>query len=100
MEGGRESAVAGAARDVVGVELQEGIKASRLSAPAPTNKAEPRRKLLRLTEDPKFNSVPMKDLLKNSRRWTNKFSRKRLLCSSAEENINTALCQGGPEISN
>jgi hypothetical protein len=64
LEGGSEFTVAVAAPEVVAVELQAAIKASRLSAPAPTNKAEPRRKLLRLTEDPKLSSVPMKDLLK------------------------------------
>jgi hypothetical protein len=57
------------------------MKASTLSAPAPTSRTEPRKKLLRLREDPKFGSVPMKDLLEKESMWTNKFSGKRLLCS-------------------
>jgi hypothetical protein len=62
LEGGRELTEAVATLVEVEVELQAAMKASTLSAPAPTSRAEPRRKLLRLTEDPKFSSVPMKDL--------------------------------------
>jgi len=45
--------------DVVAVELQAAMKASTLSAPAPMKRAERRKKLLRLREDPKFSSVLM-----------------------------------------
>src|SRR5580704_7165449 len=63
--GGIEFTDALATLDVVAVELQAAIKASTPSAPAPTKRAERRKKLLRLRdEDPKFSSVPMKDLLK------------------------------------
>jgi hypothetical protein len=62
LEGGSELTEAVATLVDVAVELQAAMKASRLSALAPTTRAEPRRKLLRLTEDPKFGSVPMKDL--------------------------------------
>jgi hypothetical protein len=66
LEGGREFTEAVATPDALGVaELQAAIKASRLSAPrpsAPAPRAEPRKKLLRLREDPKFGVVPMKDL--------------------------------------
>jgi hypothetical protein len=64
LEGGSEFTVA-VAPDTVAVELHAAMKASSPTAPAPTNSAEPRKKLLRLTEDPKFTSVVMKDLLKN-----------------------------------
>jgi hypothetical protein len=62
LEGGIEFTLAVAAAPDVDVELQAAMKASRLSAPAPTKSAEPRKKLLRLTEDPKIGSVPMRDL--------------------------------------
>jgi hypothetical protein len=63
--GGIEFTDALATLDVAAVELQAAIKASTPSAPAPTKRAERRKKLLRLrVEDPKFSSVPMKDLLK------------------------------------
>jgi hypothetical protein len=92
--GGIEFTEALATLDVVAVELQAAMKASMPTAPAPTKRAERRKKLLRLRdEDPKFSSVPMKDLLKIEPRWTNKLSGKRLLCSLAEENIDRELCQ-------
>jgi hypothetical protein len=47
------------------VEPQAARKASRLSAPAPTA-AERCKKLLRLKADPKFDFVPMNDLLEKS----------------------------------
>jgi hypothetical protein len=61
LDGGIEFTVA-VATLVVEPVLHAAMNASRLSALAPTNKAEPRKKLLRLTEDPKFDSVPIKDL--------------------------------------
>jgi hypothetical protein len=66
LEGGIEFTVAVTTLvEVVG--LQAAMKASRLSAPAPTNSAEPCKNLLLLTEDPKCGSVLMKDLHKKSR---------------------------------
>jgi hypothetical protein len=66
LEGGREFTEAVATPDALGeAELQAAIKASRPSAPtpsAPAPRAEPRKKLLRLREDPKFGVVPMEDL--------------------------------------
>jgi hypothetical protein len=47
--------------DVVAVELQAAMKASTPSAPAPMKRAERRKKLLRLREDPKFSSVAMNE---------------------------------------
>jgi hypothetical protein len=64
LEGGIEFTEAVAALAVVAVELHAAMKASTLSAPAPTKTAERRRKLLRLREDPKSSSVPIEDLLK------------------------------------
>jgi hypothetical protein len=65
LEGGSEFTEAVAAPAEVAVELQAAMNASRPTAPAPTNRAERRKKLLRLSEeDAKFSSVPMKDLLK------------------------------------
>jgi hypothetical protein len=51
---------------VVVVVLHAARKASRPTAPAPANRAERPRKLLRLREDPKPGSVPMKDLLEKT----------------------------------
>jgi hypothetical protein len=59
--GGIELTEALAALDVVAVELQAAMKASTPSAPAPMKRAERRKKLLRLSEDPKVSSVPMRE---------------------------------------
>jgi hypothetical protein len=63
LEGGIEFTVAVTEPEVVVVELQAARKASRPSAPAPANRAERCKKLLRLREDPKSGSAPIKDLL-------------------------------------
>ena len=61
LEGGIEFTVAVATLDVEPV-LHAARNDSKLSALAPTSTAEPFKKLLRLTEDPKLDSVPIKDL--------------------------------------
>jgi hypothetical protein len=61
LEGGSEFTVAVTAPEVE-VELHAARNASTLSALAPTNRAEPFKNLLRLREDPKFSSAPMRDL--------------------------------------
>jgi hypothetical protein len=61
LEGGIEFTVAVATLDVEPV-LHAARNDSKLSALAPTSTAEPFKKLLRLTEDPKFDSVPIKNL--------------------------------------
>jgi hypothetical protein len=75
LEGGSEFTVADTAAPVEDVDVQAAMKASRPSAPAPTNTAEPRKKLRRLTEDPKIGSVPMRDLPQKQSTSTNKLSR-------------------------
>jgi hypothetical protein len=60
LEGGREFTVAVTDVDELVVELQAARKASRPRAPPPAKRAERFKKLLRLNEDPKLGSVPMK----------------------------------------
>jgi hypothetical protein len=59
LEGGIEFTEAVTAPDVLVLFVHAAMKASRLSAPAPTNRAELFKKVLRLREDPKFGSVPI-----------------------------------------
>jgi hypothetical protein len=61
LEGGIEFTVAVATLDVEPV-LHAARNDSKLRALAPTSTAEPFKKLLRLTDDPKFDSVPITDL--------------------------------------
>jgi hypothetical protein len=65
LEGGSEFTVAVAVPAVVPPIWQAAMKPSTLRALAPTSRAEPFKKLLRLKKAPKSTSVPMKDLLEN-----------------------------------
>jgi hypothetical protein len=73
------------------------MKASRLSAPAPTTKAEPFKKLRRLSEDPRFSSVPMRDLLQNGsvRPTTKHDSRGNVYSVSLLRGVNLARAKPG-----
>jgi hypothetical protein len=75
--GGIEFTVAVTAPVVVVLELQAARKASRPSAPAPAYRAERFKKLLRLKEDPKSGSGPMKDLLEKKHVFSLSVLRRR-----------------------